>query len=196
MTSKRMTFAQHYVHGLRGAIRHNAPALAFSLMSTSSFGVVWSSEGTPSIGEVYAFVAGAVLGFAAVLAVATAAFRSISIIEAEPGRVLVVGSALALGSTAVGIGAATLVGALVDGLLAWSLAPFGACVVFLLVVGLEFAIVELVEGVGGLSAQSEARTLPAMRRSNQGQPAGSREGRAARERRGADGGGAAEHRRP
>ena len=144
MTTKRMTFARHYVHGVRGAIRHNAPAFAFSIMITSSFGMIASEEGSPSIGDVYGFMAGAVLGFVAVLAVASGAFRRIRM-EAERGRVLLLGSALALGSTAIGLGAATLVGALLDGLLAWSLAPFVACVVFLLVLGLEFAIIEEVQ---------------------------------------------------
>jgi hypothetical protein len=141
MTSKRTTFARHYVHGVRGAIRHNAPAFAFSIMITSSFGVVAVEEGVPRIGDVYGFLAGAVLGFVAVLAGATAAFRSIAM-ETERSRVLIIGSALALGSTAIGVGAATLVGALLDGFLAWALAPFAACIAFLLVLGLEFAIIE------------------------------------------------------
>jgi len=141
MTNKRMTFAQHYVHGIRGAIRHNAPAFAFSIMITSSYGMVASEERSPRVGDIYGFMAGGVLGFVVVLAVASAGFRTIAM-EAERGRVLVIGSALAFGSTAVGLGAATLVGALLDGLLAWTLAPFAACVAFLSVLGLEFAIVE------------------------------------------------------
>lgn len=145
MARKRTRLDKDYVQGLRLGVRENAQAFAFSIMITSSFGVVASLEGAPRVGEVWAFMPGAVLGFVAVLVVATAGFRRKEM-EAERTDVLVVGAALALGSTASGLGAATLVAYLLGGLLAWGLAPFAASAAFLFVVGLEFRIAEEVEG--------------------------------------------------
>lgn len=139
-----MSFGGHYAHGLRGAVRHNAQAFAFSIMVTSSFGAIAAHEGAPGLSEVYAFMTGAVLGFVAVLAAASAGFRRTAM-EAERTNVLVIGSALALGSTAAGLGTATLVSALLEGYLAWGLAPFAGSTAFMLVLALEFAVAEEVE---------------------------------------------------
>jgi hypothetical protein len=144
MARKRMTIGRHYVHGLRAAVRFNAQAFGFSIVITSSFGVVAAYEGAPDVGEVYAFMAGAVLGFVAVLAAASAGFRHAGM-GAEPTRVLVLAAALSLGSTAAGLGAATLVAWLLSGLLAWGLAPFAGSAGFLLVLGLEFGLAEELE---------------------------------------------------
>ncbi len=144
MASRHVNLPQHYRHGLRGAIRHNAPAFAFSIMITSTFGSIASEEGSPSVGSVYGFMAGGVLGFLVILAVASAGFRRTRM-EAERPVVIVVGSALSLGSTAVGLGAATLVGVLLDGFLAWILAPFAASMAFMLVLGLEYGIAEALD---------------------------------------------------
>jgi hypothetical protein len=144
MARKRMTIGRRYVHGLRAAVRLNAQAFAFSIMITSSYGVVSASEQSPDVAEVYAFMAGAVLGFVAVLAAASRGFRRAGM-EAEKTKVLVAAAALSIGSTAVGLGAATLVTVLLSGLLAWGLAPFAASAAFLVVLGLEFALAEEIE---------------------------------------------------
>ena len=136
-----MTLGRHYVHGLRAAIRFNAQAFAFSIMITSTFGVVSAYEGAPTLGEVYAFMAGAVLGFVAVLAAATGGFGRAAT-DAEPTTVILVAAALSLGSTATGLGAATLLAWLLPGLAAWGLAPFAASAAFLMVLGLEFGLAE------------------------------------------------------
>jgi hypothetical protein len=144
MARKRTTIGWHYAHGLRAAVRFNAQAFGFSIVVTSAFGIVAAFEGTPSVGETYAFMSGAVLGFVAVLAVATLGFTRTAM-EAERTEILAVATALALGSTASGLGAATLVVHFLGGLLAWGLAPFAGSAAFLLVLGLEFAVVEEVE---------------------------------------------------
>jgi hypothetical protein len=141
MARKRGTLGYHYVHGLRAAIRFNAQAFAFSIVVTSSFGVVAAYEGAPGVGEVYAFMAGAVVGFVAVLAVATRAFTRAEM-GAEPTEVLVAAAALSLGSTACGLGAATLVARFLSGIAAWGLAPFVGTAAFLIVLGLEFGLAE------------------------------------------------------
>ena len=92
----------------------------------------------------YAFMSGAVLGFVAVLAAATRGFRHAAM-DAEPTEVLAVAAALSLGSTAAGLGAATLVGHFLGGPLAWGLAPFASSAAFLLVLGLEFGVAEELE---------------------------------------------------
>src|SRR5215218_771879 len=87
MARKRMTLGYHYVHGLRAAIHLNAQAFAFSIMITSTFGIVDATEGDPTLGPIYAFMAGAIVGFVAVLVVASRGFsRDAS--DAEPPRVL------------------------------------------------------------------------------------------------------------
>jgi hypothetical protein len=144
MARKRTTIAWHYAHGLRAAVRFNAQAFGFSIVVTSAFGIVAAFEGTPTVGEAYAFMSGAVLGFVAVLVVATAGFTRTAM-EAERTEILAIATALALGSTASGLGAATLVVHFLGGWLAWGLAPFVASAMFLLVLGLEFAVVEEVE---------------------------------------------------
>jgi hypothetical protein len=98
-------------------------------MVTSTFGIVAANEGSPGVGEVYAFMSGAVLGFVAVLAAATRGFRHAAM-DAEPTEVLAVAAALSLGSTAAGLGAATLVGHFLGGPLAWGLAPFASSAAF------------------------------------------------------------------
>lgn len=144
MARKRMTFRGHYVHGLRAAIRFNAQAFAFSIVVTSSYGIVAAYEGKPSVAEAYAFMAGAVLGFVAVLAAATAGFRRTAM-ESERTEVLAFAAALALGSTAAGLGVATIAAAFLDGLPAWGVAPFAGSAVFMLVLGFEFGVVEELE---------------------------------------------------
>ncbi len=113
-------------------------------MITSTFGVVSAGEGSPHLGEVYAFMGGAILGFVAVLALASGGFRHAEM-ERERTKVVVVAAALSLGSTAAGLGAATLVSHVLGGLLAWGLSPFAACATFLFVVGLEFWVAEQIE---------------------------------------------------
>jgi hypothetical protein len=113
-------------------------------MITSTFGVVSAVEGSPNVGDVYAFMGGAILGFIAVLALASGGFRHAEM-EDEQTKVLVVAAALSLGSTAAGLGTATLLSYALGGLLAWGLAPFGACAVFLFVLGLEFRAAEQLE---------------------------------------------------
>jgi len=139
-----MTLGYHYVHGLRAAIHLNAQAFAFSIMITSTFGIVDATEGDPTVGRIYAFMAGAIVGFVAVLVVASRGFsRDAS--DAEPPRVLALAAALSLGSTAMGLAAATLVAYLLSGIAAWGLAPFAASAVFLIVVGFEFGVAEEIE---------------------------------------------------
>jgi hypothetical protein len=144
MAGKRMTLGHHYVHGLRSAIRFNAQAFAFSIMITSTFGVVSAYEGGPSVGEVYAFMAVAVIGFVAGLGVATGGFRHTKM-DAEPTSVLVVAGALSLGSTATGLGAASLAARFLSGIAAWGIAPFVGSAAFLIVLGLEFGLAEEVD---------------------------------------------------
>lgn len=144
MARKRRTIGWHYAHGLRAATRFNAEAFGFSIMVSSSFGMAASFEGTPTAGEAYAFMSGAVLGFVAVLTIATLGFTRTAI-ETERPEVLTFATALALGSPASGLGAATGVVHFLGGWLAWALAPFAASAVFLLVLGLEFAVVEEAE---------------------------------------------------
>lgn len=105
---------------------------------------VWSSgamlmhfRGQPSVGEVFAFVAGAVAGFAALGAVGRRVVRRAEPLAPGPSRVW----AGAMHWLAVGaaVGSATLI-AQVQGWTAWPLASAGATIVYLALTTLELAI--------------------------------------------------------
>jgi hypothetical protein len=105
---------------------------------------VWSSgallmhfRGQPSVAEVFAFVAGAVAGFAALGAVGRRVIRRAEPISPGPSRVWA--GAMHWLAVGVAVGAAALIAQL-PGWTAWPLASAGATVVYLALTALELAI--------------------------------------------------------
>ena len=55
-----------YVQGLSASVRNNSSAYGFSVSITASFGLLTSVAGTPTVPEIFAFAAAAVVAFALV----------------------------------------------------------------------------------------------------------------------------------
>ncbi|HVS84183.1 MAG TPA: hypothetical protein VHD91_00965 [Gaiellaceae bacterium] len=132
-----------YRTGLGASTHENAGAFAFSIMITSSFGVVQALEPHPRVWELFVFAAGAVAGFACVAALGSAFDDP----EAEPERtgVVLVASLLSFFSVLGGVGAAALAAWLLGSPEAWPVGGFAAVTAFLLLNGLEYAVAELEE---------------------------------------------------
>jgi heme/copper-type cytochrome/quinol oxidase subunit 3 len=146
--ARRLTFAgglEVYRHGLLTSVRENATAYGYSIMITSSFGVVAAFEGTSGAWWVYALYAlGATIGFGLVMAPATIGVADAPP-EVERTEVLLVAVLLNSASVLAGVGVAALVVRLVDGWIAWLVAPLAASVAYLVVNGLEYSIAEAEE---------------------------------------------------
>ncbi len=132
-----------YARGMLEAVRGNSTAYGYSVVITSTFGVLTALHGAPEVRDVFIFLAGAAGGFTLVEAVASGGFRHVE--RAEPAEVVLLGTAFNIVSMASGLGAATVTGYLVDPWPAWLLAPFAGTSVYLVVVGLEMAIAEAAE---------------------------------------------------
>jgi hypothetical protein len=133
-----------YLEGLRTSVTGNAYAYGFSIMITLSLAVLITEHESPTVGQIFLFLAGAVGGFVVVEALASRGFSSRD--PGEPPQVVVVGSALAFVSVSTAVGAAALLGDLVDSGLAWPLGAFCASAVYTLLVGVEMMIAARVEG--------------------------------------------------
>lgn len=133
-----------YMEGLRTSVTSNASAYGFSIMLTLSFGALTSQHGTPEVGEIFLFLLGAVTGFVLIEAVASRGFQTRD--RGEPANVMVIGSAMAFASVSAGVGAAALVGELLDGGVIWPLGGFSASCVYTLVVGIEMMLAARAEG--------------------------------------------------
>lgn len=125
-------------HGIRTSVRNNLTAYGFTVMVTSSFGVLAATVGAPTVGHVFLFAGGAVTGVTAVEAIASRGFKMR--MRGEPSEVVVLGSAFGFVSAGLGIGAATLCGELLGGWLAWYTGPLAASTVYVLASGVEMAL--------------------------------------------------------
>ena len=129
-----------YRRGLQTSVRNNAAAYGYSVTVTLTLAALSAELGSPNVGQVFLFGAGAVAGFVIVEGAATSFFRHR--VRGEPAQVVVIGSALGFASVGLGVGAATLSGELIDGGAAWAIGPFLGTVAYLLVVGAEMALAE------------------------------------------------------
>lgn len=123
--------------GLRRAVRSDATAFGYSILITSTFGVVDLQVGDPSVLRLFAFAVGATLGFAVLEAVASRGFRVR--IREERSDVVLVGTAFAPVSVSLGLATALGAVAVVAGTWAWFAAPCAATVVYVLVAGAQLA---------------------------------------------------------
>ena len=123
--------------GLRRAVRSDASAFAYSILITVTYGAVSLQVGSPTVGRLFVFAIGATLGFVTWEAVASRGF-TVRIRE-EPSDVVLVGTALAPVSVALGLATALGVLAILSGAWAWGAAPFAATAVYVLATGLQMA---------------------------------------------------------
>jgi hypothetical protein len=106
--------------------------------------VISAQLGPPTVGQVFLFAAGAVVGLATIEAAATRGFRER--VRTEPPNVVVFGSALAVLSVGLGVGAAALAAVVLDGGVAWPMGSLLASLLYLLVGGTEMAMAERASG--------------------------------------------------
>jgi drug/metabolite transporter (DMT)-like permease len=130
-------FTEDYLRGLGLSTRNNALAYGYSVTATASFAVLTRTDQPAGIGRIFLFVAGAGLAFAGVNAIVTRGFRAR--VETEPPVVLALATSLSAVSISAGVGAATLLGILLGGWLAWLLAAVLSTWVYLFTAALEIA---------------------------------------------------------
>jgi sirohydrochlorin ferrochelatase len=115
------------------------------------FGVLNGLVGSPTVGEIFLYLAGAVVGFVVVEAAVTDLFRDR--VRSDAPEVVAIGGAFAFASVGSSLGVAALIAEVVDSGVAWLAAPFGATVTYLLVVGIEMRLAHRAEEAGAGSGE-------------------------------------------
>ena len=123
--------------GVRMAVRNDANAFAYSVLATSSFGVVNLSNGPVTTPRIFLFVLGATFAFALAEAVSSRFFRIR--LKEERSDIVLIGTAMAPVAVGSSLGAATAVATVVDGAPAWVLAPATATLCYVLLTGTQLA---------------------------------------------------------
>lgn len=125
------------IHGLRSSILNNSTAYAFSVMITVVLLATQQALKPVTTGRLFLFALGATIAFAGVEAVATAGFRVR--VRPDPSEAVALGSAFAVLSVTLGLGAAVLALQVVSGAVGWFVAPFAGTVMYVAASGLEMA---------------------------------------------------------
>ncbi|HLJ03969.1 MAG TPA: hypothetical protein VKT31_11050 [Solirubrobacteraceae bacterium] len=131
-------FGEHYVRGLGTSVRNNALAYGYSIMATSSFGMLAHTDGPLTVLHIFMFVIGNSLAYAAVNALVTRGFRRR--VEQEPPVVMALATSFSVLSISAGVGATALLGSAVGGWVAWLLAGLISTWLFLSIGALEMAL--------------------------------------------------------
>ncbi|MUL42905.1 hypothetical protein FZ103_17305 [Streptomonospora sp. PA3] len=129
---------------LRLALRNNSGAYGYSVMITGALAVLTAINGSPGAGQVFLFMLGAALSFAAVEALATRMYRR-SLREDEATKVIALGSSLNFGSILSAVGAAALVALVIPPTAGWVVGGFAASLVYLLVAAVEMSLARRIE---------------------------------------------------
>ena len=124
--------------GVRTSVRNNVSAYGFSVMITAAFAVLSASLGSPPVGDVFLYAAGAVAGVTLVEGIASRGFRVR--LRGEPSDVIALGSSFSFASVGLSVGAAALAAAIVPTWAAWLIGPFAASAIYVLASGIEMAL--------------------------------------------------------
>lgn len=131
---------KHYRKNLRNAVGSSAAPYGYTLATWTTGAVVTHARGIPDMLAALAFMAGAVLGFAFVGALAFGGLTRHY--DQESGQALLWGSFHFL-SVGLAIGVAALVAHYVGDPIVWPLAAFLSTVTYLLAVGVESTVAYL-----------------------------------------------------
>jgi hypothetical protein len=134
----RSVDGQHFVRGVRTSIANNTSAYGFSLTVAGSFASLAKVHGDPSWVELFLFLAGSCVGFAAVNAVSTRFFSKES--PDEPELVITLATSLSVFSVCGAVGAATGIAFALSSWPAWPLAALAFTVAYVIGVGAEVSI--------------------------------------------------------
>lgn len=144
--AKHRPFSRRLMRGLTASIRGNSKAYGYSIVATADFAVLSKLTSSPTLGEIYLFIVGAVLAFAMIEAIGTRMFTRD--LPDEPSRVVALGSAIGIVSISAAVGVAIGVGKLLPSSAAWPIGAFASSAVYLLVVAVEMALAERAESEG------------------------------------------------
>ncbi|RCW43897.1 hypothetical protein DFQ14_10538 [Halopolyspora algeriensis] len=144
-----------YRRGLMTSIVNNSSAFGFSVMITTTYGMLGTFHGSPSAFEVTLFALGAVVAVSLIEAVASNGFRRRP--STHPAEVMLLGTAANLVSVATSLAVAYAAGSWLVEPLVWPVAPLLAAAVYVLVESAELAIAEGVQQrvFGDRDAESE-----------------------------------------
>lgn len=128
-----------FLQGLRTSVGGNAQAFGYSITITVTFGVISTAEGQPSQSELLGFALSAVAAFSLLnLLVAHMLGRSQS--TSELSKIVLLATATDFLAVGAAVGVAIGIGHAISGWGAWTLAPFCAGLVYVLVQSIELAL--------------------------------------------------------
>ena len=130
-------FFRLFERGIDTATRNNVTAYGYSVSITAAFALLQTSRSDTGALEIFAFAAGAVVAFAVIAALASGFFQET--LEDQPSNVKALAGALSFFSVGLALGAAYVVGILMQGLAGWPVSAFLTTVVYVASVGVELA---------------------------------------------------------
>jgi hypothetical protein len=131
-------FFRLFEQGVDTATRNNVTAYGYSVSITAAFAILQTSRSDTGIFEIFVFAIGAVVAFAIIAGLASGFFREA--LEDQPSNVKSLAGALSIFSVGLALGAAYLVGIVLEGWAAWLVSAFSTTIVYIVVVGLELAV--------------------------------------------------------
>ena len=131
---------------------NNGPAFGYSILITSTFGLLQTSVGDPSTLRVVLFALSAALPFSIVETITSRGFRRAARRQGE--KVVMLGTATNLISVAASLGVAYLAMRIAHDAAAWAVTPFVAGMTYIIVEALELSVAEAIES--RLSGEAEA----------------------------------------
>lgn len=158
MPEPRQRPRRRYRRGLMTSTVNNSSAFGFSVMITSSFGMLSHLHGSPLAPDVALFALGAVLAVSAIEAAVSRGFRRRP--HTHPSNVVLLGTAGNLVSVATAIGIVYGVGVTLPSSIVWLLAPLLAAATYVLVEGAELALAERLEASVFGESEAESPELP------------------------------------
>jgi hypothetical protein len=130
-------------HGVRTSLRNNLSAYGFSVMITATFGVLSATAGSPGVGDVFSFVAGAVTGVSVIDAIATHGFKYR--FRSEETDVIALAAALGYVSVGIAVGVAAGIGSILDGWIGWGIGAGAAALVYVVLSGFEMTLARIAQ---------------------------------------------------
>lgn len=144
-----------YRRGLRSSVVNNSSAFGFSVMITTTFGMIQHFKGSPTFLQVMLFGICAVLAFSIIEGVASNGFRRRP--DTHPGEVIMLGTAANALSVAIALGVAYAVSELAPEMVAWTAGALLPAGVYVLVEAAELAIAEDIQAHAFSEQEAESQ---------------------------------------
>ena len=143
-----------YLRELRLSLRNNSGAYGYSVMITAVLAVVMAIHRPPTVGDLFLFLLGAVVSFAAIELAATHGFRR-ALAGTETTKVIALGSSLGILSISAAVGAAALAALVLPETLSWPVGSFLGSSMYLLVTAVEMSVARRIEEARDLISTRE-----------------------------------------